>query len=383
MRKCDDRDMDPALGLVANILEIEASVRRMEADLRRHQETTWIAREELSTLQQRLSDTLDGLTFSQAADEVSSAVTDSMAQKVSESTSRLDGELLAREQATAAHVVEFRRGHLRAIENFLLHHDLPETSHQVDLSLRRREYHATLSGSTPSLIHFSLALEPCGLFARPVRVRRFVRGLRIHLPEQAGWLRKRTKLQPHKLGKLWITQVRRTRGQMLVRLRLDPEAPATGFDLVISSAEPFVQVVRIEPTQTATVYTLRQQNIAAVMAFARALTRSIQEVATQPRVLTQLTLDGQLFAAERHALLFVQRVVDSIAPAVGELEDESLIARFRELPAEFAQLLAPLGLAPPAGRPLSGDTLVSIESAQRRRHQTVERRRPIRHRSSA
>src|SRR5690606_29550336 len=90
----------------------------------------------------------------------------------------------------------------RALESFLLRHDLPGTQLGLSWSAAgEQSYVASVSVKTPFgvVAVFNLAIPPDHLWSRSRRVGDLAPGLEVHVPQQSGWLSKRVEMAPLKL----------------------------------------------------------------------------------------------------------------------------------------------------------------------------------------
>lgn len=125
---------------------------------------------------------------------------------------RGEGERLATEAATHAQHVIQRAGESahRALEAFLVRHDVPETELGLRLESSGEGYTGDVSVRSPFGVSatFALRIGAEHAWARVRRVGDLLSNLEIHLPQQSGWLSRRVEMAPVKLERMFVTSVR-------------------------------------------------------------------------------------------------------------------------------------------------------------------------------
>jgi hypothetical protein len=125
---------------------------------------------------------------------------------------RGEGERLATEAASHAQHVIQRAGESahRALEAFLVRHDVPETELGLRLECSGEGYSGDVSVRTPFGVSSSFALRIAAdhPWARVRRVSDLLGNLEIHVPQPSGWLSRRVEMAPVKLERMCITSVR-------------------------------------------------------------------------------------------------------------------------------------------------------------------------------
>src|SRR4051812_23785754 len=121
----------------------------------------------------------------------------------------LEGMANGQLSSTRATVDQARERSYRAVESFILKHDLPNTTAGVRLLAGQEVYSGQALVSTPFGVEavFALAIPSAHEWGRVRRVAELSPGTEVHVPVEAGWLSKRREVQAVKLDKLFITEV--------------------------------------------------------------------------------------------------------------------------------------------------------------------------------
>ena len=123
----------------------------------------------------------------------------------------------------------------RAVEAFVLRHDLPNTSVGLRLLAGEETYSGQALVATPFGIEavFALAIPPAHDWGKIRRVAELSAGTEVHIPQESGWLSKRVAVAPVKLDKLVVTEVAMASDRSLITLRKGPRSGA-GFQLEVT-----------------------------------------------------------------------------------------------------------------------------------------------------
>ncbi len=125
---------------------------------------------------------------------------------------RGEGERLATDAASHAQHVIQRAGESahRALEAFLVRHDVPETELGLQLECNGEGYAGTVSVRSPFGVSatFALRISPEHPWARLRRVADLTGNLEVHLPQPSGWISRRVEMAPVKLERMFVTSVR-------------------------------------------------------------------------------------------------------------------------------------------------------------------------------
>lgn len=123
-----------------------------------------------------------------------------------------EAERLATEAASHAQHVIQRAGESahRALEGFLVRHDVPETELGLRLESSGEGYTGDVSVRSPFGVSatFALRIGTEHSWARLRRVGDLLSNLEIHVPQPSGWLSRRVEMAPVKLERMFVTSVR-------------------------------------------------------------------------------------------------------------------------------------------------------------------------------
>ena len=124
--------------------------------------------------------------------------------------------------ARARHTAEEARAQAqRALETFLLHHDLPGSEVGLRLTAEEERYSAQAQVATPFGVEasFELQIPEAHEWGHHVRVGDLTAGTEIHAPLESGLFFKKVAVQSVKLDRLYVTAVHlgSVRGAMTLR----------------------------------------------------------------------------------------------------------------------------------------------------------------------
>jgi len=123
----------------------------------------------------------------------------------------------------------------RALETFLLRHDLPGTELTLSwASAGEQGYTGHVSLKTPVGIVaiFSLAISPEHVWSRSRRLAELEPGLEVHFPQQSGWLSKRVEMAPVKLDRYYLSAFRLDAASAEFRMRKGANS-GSGYRVVV------------------------------------------------------------------------------------------------------------------------------------------------------
>jgi hypothetical protein len=220
-----------------------------------------------------------------------------------------------------------RRSCLKALEKVLLSYDLPQGEDTIHVHLSEGgRYSAWLESVTPYGLEtmLELAIPPESAFAHDARVDRFIDGLEIHAPETAGWLRKESKMIPQKLGRFYIAELAIDEVESLIKLRSAPEEHASGYDIVVRAEEPRVRLVKTGPdVDGAGPFDPEPSDVPNVLRF-RDMLEETSRALVKPRALTSARIGGQPLEESEGLRVFVEQLIQVLAPMVREISAHSL-----------------------------------------------------------
>jgi hypothetical protein len=217
----------------------------------------------------------------------------------------------------------------RALEGFLLRHDLPGTELSLSWSAAgEQSYASTVSVKTPFGIQavFSLAIPPDHLWSRSRRVGDLLPGLEVHFPQQSGWLSKRVEMAPLKLDRLFLSTVKLDSTSAEFRLRKNPTS-GPGYR-VLMTTEPDRRVV-IQPFGDEGVpdaeapLSLDGEDEQQMMAFCARVVASTVDLSTMRRSMVSVEYEGEPLHDTRWPEAVAERLIQQLAPVVNEIARRS------------------------------------------------------------
>ncbi len=250
--------------------------------------------------------------------------------------SAIEAELLSLETAAANEVGrarfsadQARTSAQRALETFLLHHDLPGTEVGLRLLASEERYSGQAHVATPFGVEagFELQIPEAHEWGRPVRVGDLSPGTEVHVPTESGLFFKKVAVQPVKLDRLFVTalHIGSVRGAMT--LRRQPTAGA-GYkiDFDASSERPRVLIVRLgedggetpEPAQA-----LVGEDAVQVLGLWQRVLGSAGELGRRRSAMTGAQFDGQALKVLDQPSVIAEKLVRVLAPIVVEIAQRS------------------------------------------------------------
>jgi hypothetical protein len=218
---------------------------------------------------------------------------------------------------------------VKALESLLLRYDLPETRTATQLEgAAAGPYVAKLSGATSYGLETVLELEvpAANPFAHEVRVDRFMDALEIKVPEVGGWLRKQSRIVPHRLGRHRIARLQTSGADMSVELRVGADPHAPGFGIAMTGHRPLVVLSPVvkDGDGKGAPFEPDADDTAKLLQFFERLTGAVAELAKSRRKLLEARVDGEPLASHPRPSLVIERLVAAVAPTVREIAKYSL-----------------------------------------------------------
>jgi len=236
---------------------------------------------------------------------------------------------VAAEKARAAQEAKTEReGCAKALETLLLHHELPGETGVVHLRLDGASYAAELHGHAPYGLDWVVTTEipASSPLAHVVRVERLVERLEVQAPEEAGWIRKETKIRPQRLDRLYLSQLTIDPAETLLKLRADPDGTAGGFDVSYRREPRRVQLVRVadrgaEPDAP---YDVDAEDSAKLWDLLDQLALMATALLAHKKAILRATLDETPIDQLEAPRTLVDKIVAHVAPIVQEIGRRSL-----------------------------------------------------------
>jgi hypothetical protein len=220
-----------------------------------------------------------------------------------------------------------RKSSAEALEKLLYQFDLPQARNTVHVRLTDARYGAWLESETPYGLEtvVELTIPPDSPFVNDARVDKFVEGLELHAPETAGWLRKESKMTPHKVGRFYVIELDAGDDHTSFKLRSSVEPSAAGYDIVIRKDEPLVRVVRVgKDAEGAPAFETEPADILNLLRFGEALAEAAQGLASKRRTLVSAQIAKKPLEESEDMRRLVEQLIAVMAPQVRELAQHSL-----------------------------------------------------------
>jgi hypothetical protein len=240
----------------------------------------------------------------------------------------LEGQASGEISNTRATVERAREHTFRAVEAFVLRHDLPNTSVGLRLLAGEESYSGQALVATPFGIEavFSLAIPPAHDWGKIRRVAELSAGTEVHVPQEAGWLSKRMAVAPVKLDKLVVTEVAMASDRSLITLRRGPRSGA-GFQLeVTSEAQPKATLRKLgedgNPTGDPVIQLDGEDGMHAMRLWHR-VQESTHDLEMRRQAMTTATFDGKPLREADEPQAIANKLINVLAPVVQEIARRS------------------------------------------------------------
>jgi hypothetical protein len=217
----------------------------------------------------------------------------------------------------------------RALEGFLLRHDLPGSALALNWSSAgEQSYAGQVAVKTPLGVNaaFSLAIPPEHAWGRARRVADLAPGLEVHFPQQSGWLSKRVEMAAIKLDRMFLSAVRFDAGSAEFRLRKGAAA-GSGYRVLVDlegdhrvTLEPFGEdgSLDAEPPMA-----LDGEDSAQMFRLCSRVMESMQPLWALRRGMVSVDLDGQALDEVAWPEVVAERLLLQLAPVVSEISRRS------------------------------------------------------------
>ncbi|HEY2511414.1 MAG TPA: hypothetical protein VGI39_11185 [Polyangiaceae bacterium] len=217
----------------------------------------------------------------------------------------------------------------RAVEKFLLQHELPGSEVALRLSAQEERYSAEAQVATPFGVDatFELQVPEAHEWGRPRRVGDLNPGTEVHLPQESGLFFKKTAVQPVKLDRLFVASLRIGGTRGVLTLRKQPTSGAGfKFDFDASGERTRVLIARLgedgseilDPAEP-----LAGDDAVHVLRLWQRVLDSTGELHERRQAMTRAVFDGHPIAELDEPQLIAERLVKLLAPIVREIAARS------------------------------------------------------------
>jgi hypothetical protein len=240
-------------------------------------------------------------------------------------------ERQSRQELDLARQIVTRSGEAaeRALEAFLLRHDLPETEFALSWAATGDAGHsAHVFVKTPFGVGamFDLGIPAEHAWARPRRIADLTPGIEVHVPQQSGWLSKRVEMAPVKLDKLFLSAVKLDPGQAEFRLR---KGATTGSGYRVLAQLHGALQVGLQPLgedgtpDADPPLVLDPEDSAQMFRLCNRVIESMQGLSSMRRSMTTVEFDGKPLQEMEWPQAIAERLIAHIAPVVTEIARRS------------------------------------------------------------
>ena len=227
--------------------------------------------------------------------------------------------------STEATLDDARANAYRAVGAFLLRHDLPETRLGLHLLAGNENYGAQAQVMTPFGIdgRFALSIPIDHAWGRPRRVSQLANNVRVDLPEQVGWLAKRTEMQSTRLDSLFVSELVVGAGRTMLVLRKQPRG-GSGVRLdIVDGSEARVTALRLDdagqPLNAGAPDDLHGEGMIQVLRLQARIVETVCDLALKREEMTSATFEHQPLREHDEPRAVCKNLVDVLAPVVREI----------------------------------------------------------------
>jgi hypothetical protein len=217
----------------------------------------------------------------------------------------------------------------RALETFLLHHDLPGSETGLRLTAEESRYRAQAQIVTPFGVEagFDLEIPAAHEWGRPVRVGDLSAGTEVHVSAESGLFFKKVAVQPVKLDRLFVTAIRVGFARGAMTLRRQPTSGA-GYNIDIDASGDRTRVLMVRLGEDGLeapdpVQDLTGEDAVHLLRLWQRVLASTEELARRRHVMTSAAFDGRALKTSDEPKLIVEKLVRYLAPIVREISQRS------------------------------------------------------------
>lgn len=220
----------------------------------------------------------------------------------------------------------------KALERFLLRHELPDTQWSFSWEVRAGgpqglgEAHAWAVARAASALEatFELDLGADGLWSRPFRVAEIRPEVVIQLPRKGRW-NKDQLLKEERLDKYFVTEVSLTPGRCAMVVRRAVKSDAPGLEFMISQSEAVGVTVKSldDPSGPEESVLMESMDAATVASLWESLAVRLRPLAARRARLVQALLEGLPIADIESPAQVASSIINAISPYVREMSKRS------------------------------------------------------------
>jgi hypothetical protein len=249
---------------------------------------------------------------------------------------------LVRTEADAARAaVAFERGKVeatataerescaKAFEVLALRHVQPDEVVGVHVRAQgATHYAAQLHGQTPYGLDWVVALEipPSSALAHVLRIEKIVDRLEVEAPEEAGWIRKETKIRAQRFDRFYLSELMVDPDETVMKLRAAPDGTGGGFDVSFERETDSVRLVRVgeDGGSPDSPYDVTGEGVAKLRDLHDNVVSMANELSAHKKSVIECSLDGTPLKRLEKPRVLADRMIEHIAPIVQEIAKRSL-----------------------------------------------------------
>jgi hypothetical protein len=217
----------------------------------------------------------------------------------------------------------------KAFEALALRHEQPDEV--VGVHVRAQDathYVAQLHGQTPYGLDWIVALEipPSNALAHVLRIEKVIDRLEVDAPEEAGWIRKETKIRAQRFDRFYLAELMVDPDETVIKLRAAPDGTGGGFDVSFDRETQSVRLVRVSEAggSSESPYDVAGDGVAKLRALHDAIVSIAKELAAHKKSVVEANLDGTPLQRLEKPRVLADRMLEHIAPTVQEIAKRSL-----------------------------------------------------------
>jgi len=242
----------------------------------------------------------------------------------------LEGQASGEIASTKDTVDHAREAAYRAVESFVLKHDLPNTEKQLRLLGGEDDaYVGQALVTTPFGIDavFALAIPSAHEWGKLRRVAALSAGTEVRVPKESGWISKRVELQVEKLDRYFVSEASMAPGRSRISLRKGARS-GPGWRIEVTTEERVPQAVLLRlhddgsESNDPPLDLSGEDAVHAGRLWTR-IVESTRDLAARRQAMTSATFDGRPLRELEEPQRIVVKLVNVLAPIVLEIARRS------------------------------------------------------------
>lgn len=371
-----------ALDLAIEVLQVEGRVQALQEggeDRKRAADVDLGQLRQLSDGVSRAIETAPGGPDS-PSQRCAAVIRQAAGEAIKNAVNQVKAQLAEASAALAGQVAVERAQAVRALESFLVHHDVAAGAPELAVSLDGdgARYSATMRRRSDIGLEWRVALDvPAGhLFAVPLKVERIAPHLEIQVPETGGWMRKGPRMKRERLGGKLVVELTDSEQQTSFKLRAAPHGEETGYNLLVTRGSPPIRLVRVARGDHSPPFEPLDEDVPRLLELTDRLRAELTDLGGHRSQVLDAYVDGKPLADGDGPSVVVRRLINALGPFINDIARHSLshdelvlkrvladgrreeifvakadlVARLEAVPPRLRTVFAPLGLgvvAPP------------------------------------